>query len=501
MLGIKKIYTYVLQNFLVLLMMTFLICVFILLMQFVWMHVNDLVGKGVAVTVLAEFFIYASATVVPLALPLAILLASLMTFGNLGEKVELTAMKAAGISLFRIMRPLIVAIGMISVGAFFFSNNVLPAAQTKLWTLIFSLRQKSPELAIPTGEFYKGIPDHQLYVRHKDTKTGLLRDLMIYDFSNGYRDAAVILADSGRIYFTADKKFLKITLYSGEAFENLNDQQKSRNTIGSVPYRRETFSTRSMLIEFDSGFQRYDDSILEDQHVSKNLVQLIHSIDSVSGISDSIAAVQGHELIATHYLNREIQPNEPLTAVDRQTIESHSVDQAIARMTKPRQLATARAAVESARQAADRVSFNRVMLNDTQYYIRRHEIELHRKFTLSFACLIFFFIGAPLGAIIRKGGLGMPTVISVVMFIIYYMIDNTGYKMARDGLWDVFQGMWLSSAILLPIGIFLTYKAATDSAIFNPEAWGKMAEKLLNTFKNIRRHFVRHTETDDPGTR
>ncbi|MBR4459935.1 MAG: LptF/LptG family permease, partial [Paludibacteraceae bacterium] len=215
-----------LKTFLGLFLMTFLICIFILLMQFVWMHVQDLVGKGVEISVLAEFFVYAVATLVPLALPLAILLASLMTFGNLGEHFELTAMKSAGVSLFRIMRPLAISIALVSVGAFYFSNNVLPISQVKLWTLIFSLRQKSPEMEIPVGEFYDGIPGYNVYVRNKDHKTGLLKDLMIYDYSDGFQNAKVMVADSGRIFFTSDKKYLLFKLYSGESFENLDPKQQ-----------------------------------------------------------------------------------------------------------------------------------------------------------------------------------------------------------------------------------------------------------------------------------
>ena len=295
---IKKIDLYLLKNFLGLLVATFFICIFILLMQFVWMHVKDLVGKGVEISVLAEFFIYAVASVVPLALPLAILLASLISFGNLGEKFELTAMKAAGISLFRIMRPLTIAIAFVCVGAFFFSNNVLPKSQMKLWALIFSLRQKSPELEIPVGEFYDGIQGYNIYVRHKDPKTGVLKDLMIYDYSNGFQNATVMVADSGKLSFSEDKKYLILRLYSGESFENLNQQQqRATKTQKNVPYRRETFAQKQMLIDFDAEFNRYDESVLQDQHVSKNVVQLIQSIDSVQVMAHNKSREQSQTLV------------------------------------------------------------------------------------------------------------------------------------------------------------------------------------------------------------
>ena len=484
---IKKIDLYLIRNFLTLFLMTFLICIFILLMQFVWMHVNDLVGKGVEIKVLAEFFVYAVASVVPLALPLAILLASLISFGNLGEKFELTAMKAAGISLFRIMRPLTVCIAFICVGAFYFSNSVLPVSQVKLWTLIFSLRQKSPELDIPQGEFYDGIDGYNIYVRHKDTRSGMLYDLMIYDYSDGFQNATVMVADSGKIYFTDDKKYLLLRLYSGESFENLDrKQQRATRSEQSVPYRRESFAEKQLLIDFDTEFNRYSEDILSDQHVSKNVTQLVHSIDSVQVLAHSRSSEQSQSMVENRYFGRERQANRKVDVAGLSRVcRGSDVDSLYARFTTDERLRALTVALEKAKAQRDQIDYNALMLDDYQRYIRKHEIELHRKFTLAFACLIFFFIGAPWGAITRKGGLGAPVVISVVMFIIYYIIDNSGYKMAREALWPCWAGMWLSSFVLLPIGIFLTYKAATDSALFNPEAWFKIWEHLKNKYKHI----------------
>ena len=490
---IKRLDMYMLRNFLGLFVLTLVICVFILLMQFVWLHVRDLVGKGVELSVLAEFFVYAVASVVPLALPLAVLLASLITFGNLGEQVELTAMKAAGISLFRIMRPLVVAILMICLGAFYFSNSILPVSQVKLWTLIFSLRQKSPELDIPEGEFYDGIHGFKIYVRHKDAKRAMLYDLMIYDYSKGFRDATVMVADSGKIVFTDDKKYLVLHLYSGESFENIDrKQQRATGTTKNIPYRRETYAEKKLLIDFDSDLNRMDESILADQHVSKNTRQLIHSIDSVHSLSVEKGAEQSRQMIDSRYLGRErhsvddteqiLQSNERKRAEAESRGENwlarYNPDSLFASLTTSEKERVLKVAMERANSQKDQIDYNAIVLDDYQRYIRRHEVELHRKFTLAFACLIFFFIGAPLGAIIRKGGLGTPVIISVVMFIIYYIIDNTGYKMAREALWPCWAGMWLSSFVLLPIGIFLTYKAATDSALFNPEAWAKLLEPI-----------------------
>lgn len=487
----KKLDIYMLKNFLGLFFATLFICIFILLMQFVWMHVTDLVGKGLALTVLAEFFIYAVATVVPLALPLAILLASLICFGNLGERFELTAMKAAGISLFRIMAPLTVSVSILSVGAFFFSNNVLPKAQMKLWALIFSLRQKSPELSIPVGEFYGGIEGLNVYVRQKDPVDGTLFDVMIYNYTNGFENVSVTVADSARLFFTADKKYLVLRLYQGESFENMGqDDKKATGLAKNIPYRRETFSAKQLLLDFDSDFERYDESTLEDQHVSKNVVELIQSIDSVREEAHVRSNEQSQLLIQSKYFGREVksdrQLEDSLTRATKQKPYMVDVDSLYATLTVGQKHHVAVLAQENISNYKNQIEYNSLLLDDSQRYVRRHEIELYRKFTLAFACLIFFFIGAPLGAIIRKGGLGAPVVISVVLFIIYYIIDNTGYKMAREAIWPCWMGMWLSSAVLLPIGIFLTYKAATDSALFNPEAWQREWTKILTSIrKNI----------------
>lgn len=464
-----------------LLLATFFICIFILLMQFTWLHVKDLVGKGVELSVFAEFFVYAVASVVPLALPLAILLASLISFGNLAEKFELTAMKAAGISLFRIMRPLTIAVAFIACGAFYFSNNILPISQVKLWALIFSLRQKSPELDIPMGEFYDGISGYKVYVRHKNAKTGMLYDLMIYDYSEGFQNATVMMADSGRVLLTEDNCYLKLCLYSGESFENLKQQQaRATHSEKSIPYRRETFADKTLLIDFSTELKRYDESVLNDQHVSKDVVALIHSMDSVQVLAHEKSMEQSKALVENRYFGRERKAGRVLIPVEESEKKSVDIDSMYVQFSESEQRRVWQTALEKARSQSDQIQYNSLLLDDHQRYIRKHAIELHRKFTLAFACLIFFFIGAPLGAIIRKGGLGAPVVISVIMFVIYYIIDNTGYKMAREALWPSWAGMWLSSFVLLPIGIFLTYKAATDSALMNPEAWLKIFEKIKN---------------------
>lgn len=471
---IKKIDLYVLKRFFTLFLMTFMIVIFILLMQFLWKHFADLVGKGIGWDVLAEFFMYAITTLVPLALPLALLLASLMTFGNLGENFELTAMKSAGISLFRIIRPLIIFIFFVVIGAFYFSNNVLPVTQKNMYTLLFSIKNKSPELDIPVGEFYSGINGVNLYVRGKDK--GVLKDLMIYDFSNGFNNATVLVADSGKIQITGDKKYLLLSLFHGESFENLNKQRMMHTN--NIPYRRESFGQKELLFDFDSDFNRYDASLLQDQHVSKNIKELSQSIDSVKKIIVDRSKVQVDEMLQSKFFKGEFGSTLDFETVDSVNVTFNNPDSIFLKLENDEMRRVADGAVSRARTMLEQVQYNKILLGEPLMYLNRHSSEWHRKFALSFACLIFFFIGAPLGAIVRKGGLGFPVVISVLMFVIYYIIDLTGYKMAREGIWEAYQGMWLSTAILFPIGVFLTYMAAVDASLFNRELYLKFFHML-----------------------
>lgn len=480
-----------LESFIPLFFMTFFICLFIVLMQFLWRYIDDLVGKGLEVGVIAELFFYAALTMVPMALPLAVLLASLMTFGNLGERFELTAMKASGVSLLKSMRPLVVLMIFVAIGAFFFQNNVLPVAQTKMWTLLYSMRQKSPELEIPEGVFYDQIPGYNLFVEKKDRDTGVLYDLMIYDVSSGFDNARIILADSGKMSFTADKTHLFLNLYNGEQFENLKEQGTSK---GNVPYRRESFSNKDILIAFDANFNRMDEDGMRNQYVGKNISELQATIDSVQSRVDSIGNMYGQAIkeipyFGVTYYKRSYVDGKLAQVKQKPVILTTPVDvDSVFRGKSPAaQKGYLTQALNKAKRNQQDYEYKSYSMKDDRKTIRRHDIELQKKFTLSFACIIFFFIGAPLGAIIRKGGLGMPLVISVFLFIFYYIIDNTGYKMAREGRVEVWQGMWLSSAVLLPLGIFFTYKAVNDSAVFNRDAYMNFFRRLfgLNEMRNI----------------
>ncbi|MDO4704266.1 LptF/LptG family permease [Tannerella sp.] len=479
-MGIKRLYLFLLKTFMPIFLMTFGICMFIVLMQFLWKYVDDMVGKGLEINLLAEMFFYAALSLVPLALPLAILLASLMTFGNLGEQLELLAMKSAGISLPRIMRPFIILLSFVAVGAFFFQNNIIPLSQVKMWTLLGSIRAKSPELQIPESTFSNQIEGYNLYVKKKD-KDGRLNHLMIYDYSEGFNNAQVIVADSGRMKISADKQFLVLLLFEGKMFKNFN-----RDGIGSneaVPYMKESFKTREMLIRFDSDFHRADESILQDRYIGKNLADLQSSIDSMTAHLDSIKQLNAAAIYRQSY-RRELESARPEgDATTEQGVVSDAeipdFDRLCRELPPGRQatiLRQARNALETTKADYD---FKAAVLSSDEKEMRRHHTEMHQKFTLSFACLIFFFIGAPLGAIIRKGGLGMPVVISIFLFIFYYVINNIGLKMASNGMWQPWQGMWLSSAVLLPLGVFLTYKASNDSVILNADTYIEGLKKLI----------------------
>lgn len=487
---IKRLYTFMLQRFLPLLAMTFFICLFIVLMQFLWRSIDDLVGKGLELRVIAELFFYAALTMVPMALPLAVLLASLMVFGNLGEKFELTAMKAAGISLFRIMKPLIVLMGFIAVGAFFFQNDVLPLAQTRMWTLLFSVRQKSPEVEIPVKGFYDRIPNLNLYIDGKNPDTGMLYGMIIYDLSKGIDNSRVILADSGRFNFTEDRTRLFLHLYSGEMFENMRDNALGGGGQRYLPFRREAFTDKQIYFPFDMNFNRMDEAGLRSQYIGQNVSMLRRSIDSLQHRVDSIAAGYSAELRAQEILGLPHNPDAP--APEGMASATPGRDPAAASAARPAvpdsvleaalDMPSAGAfntALEKVRRTRREFEYRALAFAEQEKLMRRHDIEMQRKFTLSFACIIFFFIGAPLGAIIKKGGIGTPLVISVILFIFYYIIDNTGYKMARDGKLPVWEGIWLSSAVLLPLGVFFTYKAVGDSAVFNIDAYTAFFRRLI----------------------
>ena len=485
---IKRLYSYILKTFIPIFLMTFAICLFLVLMQFLWKYIEDMVGKGLGLNVLGEMFLYAALNLIPLALPLSILLASLMVFGNMGESLELLAIKSAGIPLLRIMKPLIILVFCISVGAFFFQNNAIPVIQTKFYSLLISIRQASPELDIPEKVFYKDIPGYNLYVERKDQKTGMLHDVMIYDIASGFNNMRVIVCDSAEMRSTEDKTMVIFTMHNGQQFQNSNQGTSSRYDQDFVPYSRESFGKKTMLIPYDANFSRMGEEVIEgsstSNYVSKNLSELSVSIDSMELVMDSVNIVDRNMMKNYSYLSfRNSYPREQkdsiISAVVSPEILVPSPDTLLLSKEPQVQSTILQSAVMKAENNSNEFLFRSLNKTTTQKTINRHWVEWHRKFTMPFTCLIFFFIGAPLGSIVRKGGLGTPIVISVILFIIYYIVENVGYKMTRDGVWAHWFGMWFSSLVLLPIGIFLTYKAMNDSVILNVDTYSNIIKRFF----------------------
>lgn len=464
---IKKLDLFIIKTFTSNLMATFLICLFIFIMQLLWRWVDEFVEKGLDFGVLAQFFALGSITLVSQALPLAILLAALMTFGNFGEKLELLAMKAAGIPLFRIMLPLIIYCTVLGGISFYFQNVVSPYAQMKLLTVMYSIKQTSPESEIPEGTFYDRLEGYNIYVEHKDKETGILHNVVIYDMSAGFDNANILVSDSAKIVGTADEKYMILTMYSGEQFSNLTDQQINKK---NRPYRRETFSVKEVLIEVDGGFEMKDASFLKGNAASKNIKELEIAIDSLTLSNDSIGLQNWKGVMRSTYRGRTDFDAIDTTFMEKNNLYSIDVDSLYRVSTKQSKLVWKKAQLNKVKQLSVDYDIKHKIMRSLDKDLNKHKISWWEKFTLSVGCLIFFFIGAPLGAIVRKGGLGYPVLISVATFILYYIFNTSGSKMAREGEWQIWYGAWLSTMILAPLGAFFTYQANKDSGIFNSDS-------------------------------
>lgn len=475
MLRIKKLDIFVLKSFLLLFAGTFFICLFIFMMQFLWRYVDELVGKGLEIKVLAQFFFLSALTLIPLSLPLAILLAALMTFGNFGERYELLSMKAAGIPLLRIMQPVILFCVLLGLTSFFFQNVVGPKAQKELWTLIVSMKQKSPEVDIPEGVFYSDIDGYNIYVKQKDRETGILKDVLIYNFSDGFENAHIIWAAEGKLELTADKQHLYLHLYNGEQFENLKSQAGlSRN----VPYRRETFREKHTLIQFDTQFNMVDGNFLNRRSDIKNMNEITHAIDSLTAYADSLGRSMHSDIMQSTY-KAPILSKSDSVKIQEEKLSVTNIDSVFNTLTSAEKLKTLSTCENRLSSLSSDWSMKSYLTKETDANIRGHRSDWHKKITLSLACIIFFFIGAPLGAIIRKGGLGMPVVLSVLIFILYYIIDSGATRVAKSGEMNIILGTWMSTLVLAPLGGFLTYKSNKDSVVFNIDVYIAFFRKLL----------------------
>lgn len=496
MFRIKKLDLFIAKQFGLLFAGAFFICQFVLMMQFLWRYVDVLIGKGLSMEVMAQFFWYMGLALVPQAFPLAILLASLITFGNLGESSELTAIKSAGISTMRTFRSLIVISVVVCFCSFYFQNYVGPSANMKMAQLMISMSQKNPELEIPEGIFYDGIPNSNLYVQKKDMDTGKLYGIMIYRMTGSYEDQAIILADSGMLQATADKKHLLLTLWSGEWFENMQSQELGASA--SIPYRRETFADKRIVLDYDGDFNMTDAAALSNNAKSKSLSQLTSGIDSLNMTYDSVGRSIYDDAERMYYRIPKVNKRDSLAAVKLAQGKTYHFDSLYNKLTKDQKLSAVNMALSSVQSEVTELNFRSMITSDGDRLLREHHIEMINKFMLALSCIIFFFIGAPLGAIIRKGGLGIPVIVSVLVFIVYHLLDNTGYRMARGDMWTVEFGKGLAPAVLIPLAGFVTYKANRDSMVFNIDQWKAVIMKVLG-WRTKRHVYGKEVIIEDPN--
>lgn len=505
--------------------MTFFIALFVLLMQFVWKYVDDMVGKGFEWNVILELLFYASSTFVPLALPLAVLLSSLMAFGNLGENYELVAIKSSGISLQRAMQPLVVFIFAISIAAFFFSNNILPRANLKFRTLLKDVRQKKPAVAIKEGVFYSEITDYVIKVGKKDPDGISIHEVIIYNHTKGIGNSDITIAKDGRMEISKDKKFLVFTLFDGYNYnENVSISNGNRNNLPSQKTIFKKEIRRLNLSAFD--FKKTNEDLYRDNYEMLNITQLSYFKDSLENYQDSsamefnryvvdefsflkiyksfaIKKAKAKEKIDTNKVEKlnTINLREHKIGIGKIEISNTEVDSANSKYTIDTALSLGNnllsifdnvdqqeivsTALQKARSSSYRTDITTDTMDAINLLIIKHKNEWNRKFALSFACVILFFIGAPLGAIIRKGGLGMPVVVSVLMFVTFHIFSIIGEKFSKEGIVEPFVGIWLASALFLPLGIFLTIKATSDSPLFDSEAYQKVFMWISNIFKKM----------------
>ena len=478
----KRLDRYILISYLGPMLLTFFVVLFVLMLQFLWLHIDDLVGKGLGLMVIGEFLFWGIITFIPLALPLSTLLSSIMTMGNMGESNELLAMKAAGMSIQRVMRPLMGLVVLISISAFFVANSLIPYANLQISSLMYDIRQKRMEIKIPTGVFYNGIEDYSLRIERQDEHTHLMYDMILYDHTDKRGNVSVTRADSGYLKFTGDKTYIIVKLFHGYTYED--DKQQTGDSI--YPFQKRHFSEQEVLIPLQNyEFKRSDNERFKEQAQMKSLQELNTLNDSLTLLQYNMTNVYASDFRHKAAFART-QEFDTLKIFREKYIYTVNCDSLFTLLPAEHKVSAANGALHRISQALSQNEIHFANYEQVDYQKRRVDIEWHRKFTLSIACFIFFFIGAPLGAIIRKGGLGMPTVVSIFFFTAYWVVDISGKKLARDGVLDPAIGIWLSSFVLLPMGIFLTYKATTDSALFNTDRYIDYLKKISKIFTKKR---------------
>ena len=467
----KQLDRLILRSFIGPLVLTFLLAVFVLLMQFLWKYIDDMVGKGLDFLVIAQLLFYASATFVPMALPIATLFASIMTMGNFGEKYELIAMKAGGISIRRVMMPMAVVVLLLTGMAFYFANNIMPIAVLKYKMTLYDVTRKKPALNIKPSEYYSGIDGYVIRIDEKDKENKHLNNIIIYDHTDGMGNVSVTVADKGSMTVTPDERYLVFDLYDGYSYV---EDVKGENII-TRPLTRMKFAEQTMRFDLSAfAFNKSDKEQFKGSYQMMNVRQLSQTMDTLK-------------------FNRDIKVKEFKTSVNSHfpvvaSLEDKNLENCISeekeyvidfdKLSNRRRKDIKRVALHSARVINEDIAMYAQILQNDQEYINRHGIEWHQKFTLSIACFVLFLIGAPFGSIVRKGGLGLPLVASVVFFVLYYVINTICIKAIRETAMPPY-GMWISTLAMLPLGIFLTLKATTDSAVFDMGSWKKMIRKIF----------------------
>ena len=483
----KIIDRYLCKNFLGPFVLTFFVALFVLLMQFLWKWVDELVGKGLGLGVLLKLLFYASITLSSMAFPLAVLLASLMTFGNMGERSEIVALKSAGISTRRMMMPLTVVSILIGCLAFEVSNDVIPRATLKLKMLLFDIQEQKPALNITEGVFYTDIDNYAIRVGKKMPDGVTIKDILIYDHSKHQGNINVTAAERGTMEVTPDKHYLLFTLYNGSSWDESSVSRGSYDSRNHYPLMRATFDKQYKRFDrSDFSAQSVDASFYENHSTALSVKQLTQQIDTAKfQIKYNNQQTANIILQCLYFFNTMVKDNDKVETASTQDLPQ---------LTDRDDLFQARVyqlAEHGVRNTSYAINYNFQEVEFRTHQLWNYQIEFHRKFTLAMACLLFFFIGAPLGSIIRKGGIGIPLVITVVFFTFYFAISIIGEKLSKSSPLPVWFGMWLSSIILLPICVFLTYHATTDSSVLSPDTYSKFIDNLkqLKIFKK------RHEDT------
>ncbi|MBL7778713.1 MAG: LptF/LptG family permease [Chitinophagales bacterium] len=458
----KKLDQLILKNFIGPFILTFCIAQFVLVMQFLWKYIDDLVGKGLSNGVLLELLLYASARLVPMALPLAVLLASIMTLGALGENYELTAIKSSGVSLLRFMRALtLTAIG-IGVFAFVFSNYMLPKANLKYGALLYDIRHQKPTVAIKPGIFFKDIENFYIKAESKDDETNTLFNITVYDHSSGRGNDHVIIAEKGVMIQDEEALSLTMRLENGRQYREVEPKDAKENNHELVYTQFKTWEKRFDLSDFQ--LSRTDENFFKDLKQMLNLNQLLSEMDTLN--NDKVKLGESFASYIVPYYNIRKYEKDSATVKTPVDYSDTGLLASLAAFDLTSRVQVVERAMNKARNIKNYADVSAKQIHYKNREITEHMIEVYRKFTLSVACVVLYFIGAPLGSIIRKGGLGWPLFYSVLFFMLYHVTSIIGEKLAENDVLSAFSGMWLSTFLLLPLGILLTVKASADSRFF-----------------------------------